>query len=416
MDIARPAVPLFRRPRTLWLAGASAALLVTLAATLAIGQAAPRVDRNDVWIGTAQWGQMQREIRATGTLVPKQIRWITAGAAATVQQVVVEPGARVRADTVILQLVNPELRANLEKQRAALAGAEAAVVAQRALLRSQRLDADALRAQANADLLVADVRRIANERAFAKGASAEIDVAQSRITVAQDRKRLAIQDERVAAIRANADAQLRAEEARRDEAASALDIARQQVESLSVRAGIDGILQQVEVEAGQQIATGAKLARVARPDELIARLQVPETLARDVALDLPVEVDTHGGLARGRLVRVDPSVRNGSVTVDVAFDGPLPGGARPDLSVDGRIVLGTLSHVISVGRPYAATPDGPGTLFVLRGSDDRAHRVPVRFGVMSSDRAVVREGLRAGDRVILSDTSRWNGYDTLRLR
>lgn len=416
MDIAKPATPMLRRPRLWWLAGAAATLAVVLAASLALGRAAPTVARSDVWIGTAEQGQMKREVRANGTLIPRQLRWITAGAAATVQQVVVEPGARVKADTLILQLVNPELQANFVKQKAALAGAEAAVAAQKALLHSQLLDAQAIQTQTESDLLTADIKRIANERAYEKGASAEIEVKQSKITVEQDKKRLAIQQQRVAAIRANIEAQIRAEEARRDEAASALEIARQQIDSLAVRAGIDGILQQVDVEPGQQIASGGKLARVARPDDLIARLQVPEALANDLALDLPVDVDTRNGHITGRLTRVDPSVRNGSVTVDVAFDAALPAGARPDLSVEGRVVLGTLPHVVNVGRPYGAGANTAGSLFVIRPGDNEAHRVPVRYGAMSSDRAAVLEGLHAGDQAILSDISQWNGYDTLRLR
>lgn len=416
MDIAKTSAPLLRRPLTLWLTGGGVAVIAALVASLALGRAAPTVTRSDIWIGVAQLGEMKREIRANGTLVPRQIRWITAGAAATVQQVVVEAGARVQAGTLILQLVNPELQADLAKQKAALAGAEAAVSAQKALLHSQLLDAQAVQTQAESDLLTADIKRIAHERAFAKGASAEIEVKQSRITVEQDQKRLDIQRQRVGAIRANVEAQVRAEEAKRDEAASALDIARQQVDSLSVRAGIDGILQQVDVEPGQQIASGAKLARVARPDDLIARLQVPEGLASDLALDLPVDVDTRNGKVTGRLIRVDPSVRNGSVTVDVAFDKALPAGVRPELSVEGRVVLGTLAHVVNVGRPYGAASDATGSLFVIRAGDSRAHRVPVRYGAMSSDRAAVLDGLHAGDQAILSDTSQWNGYDTLRLR
>ncbi|UPG92628.1 efflux RND transporter periplasmic adaptor subunit [Luteibacter aegosomatissinici] len=416
MDIAKAATPVLRRPRTWWLAGIAAGLALVLAVSLALGRAAPTVKRSDVWIGTAEQGEMKREIRANGTLVPRQVRWITAGAPATVQQVVVEPGARVTADTLILQLVNPELQANFAKQKAALAGAEAAVAAQKALLHSQLLDAQSMQTQAESDLLTADIKRVANERAFEKGASAEIEVKQSKITVEQDRKRLAIQEQRVTAIKANIEAQVRSEEAKRDEAMSALAIARQQLDALGVRAGIDGILQQVDVEPGQQIPSGGKLARVARPDDLIARLQVPEALANEVALDLPVDVDTRNGHVTGRLIRVDPSVRNGSVTVDVAFEKPLPAGARPDLSVEGRVVLGTLANVVNVGRPYGAGADQAGSLFVIHPGDNEAHRVSVRYGAMSSDRAAVLEGLHAGDQAILSDTSQWNGYDTLRLR
>ncbi|KLD68896.1 RND transporter, partial [Xanthomonas hyacinthi DSM 19077] len=139
-------------------------------------------------------------------------------------------------------------------------------------------------------------------------------------------------------------------------------------------------------------------------------------LASDLALDLPVDIDTRNGKVAGRLIRVDPSVRNGSVTVDVAFDTPLPAGARPELSVEGRVVLGTLPNVVNVGRPYGASSDGVGSLFVIHPGESQAHRVPVRYGAMSSDRAAVLEGLRAGDQAILSDTSQWNGYDTLRIR
>lgn len=416
MDIVKPSIPVMRRHRTFWIAGASAALVAILGISVALGKASPSVARGDVWIGTAQRGEMKREIRANGTLVPKQVRWITAGATATVQQVLVEPGARVRADTVILQMVNPELQANLQKQQAALVGAEATVAALRTSLDSQLLDMQATVAQAESDLRIAEVKLQANDRAFKAGATTSIDLKQSQIVVEQNDRKLSIQRQRITALRSNIAAQLRSSEASRDQAASALDIARQQVDSMTVRAGIDGILQQVEAEPGQQIVTGAKLARVARPDELIARLQVPEALAADLSLDLPVAVDTRSGLAQGKVMRVDPSVRNGSVTVDVVFDGALPAGARPDLSVDGRIVLGTLSDVVNIGRPYASAPDSAGSLFVIHPGEDVARRVPVRFGAMSSDRTVVRDGLRPGDQAILSDTSQWNGYDTLRLR
>ncbi|WP_238319597.1 efflux RND transporter periplasmic adaptor subunit [Xanthomonas maliensis] len=359
---------------------------------------------------------MRREIRANGVLVPRQIRWITAGAPATVQQQAVDAGARVQADTLILQLRNPELDAALDRARAALSAADADLAALRAALASQLLDQRALQAQAASDLQIAQVKAQAYRRGHAGGAISAIDLTQSEIVEAQQRGRAAIETQRVAAFRQNMAAQMRASQARRAQAASALAIATQQAASLQVRAGSDGILQQVEVEPGQRVEAGAKLARVARPDDLLARLQVPEVLAKDVIDGLPVAVDTHNGVVRGQVARIDPAVRSGSVVVDVRLAPPLPPGARPDLSVDGRILLGTLRDVVSIPRPALAVPNTAGTLFVLRDGGDRAQRTRVRFGAASSDRIEVRAGLGAGEQVVLSDTSQWNADDTLRLR
>ncbi|MET0328236.1 MAG: HlyD family efflux transporter periplasmic adaptor subunit [Luteimonas sp.] len=381
-----------------------------------IDRASPTVSASELWIDAVEHGDMRREIRATGTLVPKQIRWISAGATATVQDIVVLAGARVQADTVILRLANPELHAALDKAEAALAGAEADVAAARTQLASQLLDQQAGEAAAASAWRIAQVKREAFERAHAAGVMSAIDLREAQITEEQGQGKARIETDRVVAFRQNMAAQLQAARARRDEAASAAVIARQQVVGLEVRAGIDGILQQVEVEPGQQVEAGGKLARVARPEELIARLQVPEVLAKDLVLDLPVSVDTRNGVVAGRLVRIDPAVREGAVTVDVTLDDALPTGVRPDLSVDGRVLLGTLRDTLSIGRPASAAPEARGSLFVIPVDSREAHRRPVEFGAVSSDRIEIRGGLQAGDRVILSDTSRWTDHDTLRLR
>lgn len=417
MDIKRtPGAPKWRRPRILLLAGAAVLALILLVLLMRMGQAAPTVGAAEVWIGTAERGDMAREIRANGVLMPRDTRWISAGARATVQQIVVEPGARVEPDTVIIRMVNPELEARLEQARAALAGAEADVAAARTSLRSQLLDQQAALAQADAEWQMARVRAEANARAHASGVIATIELRQSEINEEQSGNRARIERERVEAFRQNMQAQIQASTARRDEAASALEIARQQLQAMEVRAGIDGILQQVEVEAGQQVQIGTALARVARPDDLIARLQIPEVLAKDLLLELPVTIDTRNGLAEGRVARIDPAVRNGSVAVDVVFEGELPPGARPDLSVEGRVLLGRLDDVVSIPRPPLAVPGAASSLFVLDAQGDAARRLPVRYGAASSDRIEVAEGLRNGDRAILSDTSRWDGHDVLRLR
>lgn len=417
MDIVKSAsIPGWRRPAWRWTGLAVAIAMLLFVVLFGFGRAAPSVTRDELWIDTARQGDMPREIRASGVLVPRDIRWVVAGAIASVQRVVVQAGAQVRADTPVLELVNPELQANLQKARAALAAAEADVAAARTALASQLLDQRAVRAQAEGDWRLARIKAQAYQRAHDGGAISGIELQQSLIAETQTGERARIEGERVAAFRQNMAAQLRAAQARRDEAASALDVAARQVAALQVRAGIDGILQQVEVEPGQQVEAGAKLARVARPDELIARLQVPEALAKDLAPQLPASVDTRNGVAAGKVVRVDPAVRDGSVTVDVGFDTRLPPGARPDLSVDGRILLGTLRNVVHIARPGLAAPDATGSLFVLRPGEDTAHRVQVRYGAASSDRIEVRAGLAPGDQVVLSDTRRWNGQDRLRLR
>lgn len=416
MDIVKSAsIPGWRRPSWRW-AGLAAALVVLVLGLFGLGRAAPSVARDELWIDTARQGEMPRAIRASGVLVPRDIRWIVADATATVQRVAVQPGAKVSRGTLLLELFNPELQANRQRAAAALVGAEADVVAARTALASQLLDQQATRAQADSDWQLARIKAQAYQRAHDGGAVSGIDLQQAQIVERQNGARARIEGERVAAFRQNMAAQLRAAEARREQAASALDIAERQVRALQVRAGIDGILQQVEVEPGQQVEAGAKLARVARPDPLIARLQVPESLAKDLALQLPASIDTRNGVVPGRVVRVDPAVRAGSVAVDVALEGGLPAGARPDLSVDGRLLLGTLHDVVSIMRPGMAAPDATGALFVLHPGENSARRVTVRYGVASSDRIEVRAGLRPGDEVVLSDTSRWSGQDRLRLR
>lgn len=417
MDIVKPPRPsLWRRRRGLIIGGSAVFLIVVLVGVFGLGQAVPAVERGNLWIDTVQQGDMVREVRATGVLVPKDIRWITAGAVATVQDVVVLPGAEVKADTVILRMINPEVLANLAKANAVLSGAQADVAAARASLTTQLLAEKQALTQAESDMRIAGVKNAVLVRALAAGVVPEIDVRESEIVLDQAKKKVAIGRERVDAMSQNVSAQLDASGAKRDEAVSAAQIAKQQADALTVTAGIDGVLQQVDVEPGQQVQVGAKLARISRPGELLARLQVSEAQAKDLALNQSVKVDTRNGIVEGRVQRIDPAVKNGSVTIDVAFSTALPASARPDLTVEGRIQLGTLRNVISIGRPSSAAPNSESSLFVIRDGKSVAMRVPVKFGATSSDRIEVREGLRPGDQVVLSDTSQWNDFQTLRIR
>lgn len=417
MDVIKPKKTGFMRKRSgWWLVGGSVALVAVSAALMGLGEAMPSAQRSELWIDAATRGDVVHEIRATGTLVPRDVRWITAATAGTVQEVLVLPGARVGVDTVILRLGNPATMAGLEKARASLAGADADVAAQRTALQSQLLDQEATLTKAESVYQISKAKTEAQARAEAAGASSKMELRQSQITLVQDGNLVAVEKRRAAAARQNFDAQMRAAQAKRDEVASAFELARQDVAALEVRAGIDGILQQMDVEPGQQVPLGTSLARVARQEVLIARLQVPEVQAKDLSLDLPVQVDTHNGVAEGRINRIDPAVKEGRVTVDVGFARALPSGARPDLSVDGRIVLARLHDVLSIGRAASATPQSGSRVFVLAAGSDVARRVQVAYGRASGDRIEVRSGLRPGDQVILSETSQWDRYDTLKVR
>lgn len=417
MDIVKPSKhPFWRRKRLVVAAGSGALAVVLLIAILGLGDAAPEVARTDLWIGTAEQSDMLQEVRATGVLVPKDIRWITAGTTATVQDVVVLAGAQVEPDTVILRMVNPEVTVNVAKAEAALNAAGADVAVARASFSSQLLQERQALTEAESEMRIADIKNAALARAHAAGVVPDVELRESEIVREQARKKVSIGRERVVAMRQTVTAQVAASNARRDEVASTTLVARQQADALTITAGVGGVLQQVDVEPGQQVQAGTKLARISRPGALLARLQVSEAQAKDLALNLPVSVDTRNGVVKGRIQRIDPAVKNGSVTVDVEFSDALPSGARPDLTVEGRIRLGTLRNVVNIGRPSNAVPNSDGSIFVIRENASVAQRVPVHFGAASSDRIEVRQGLHPGDHAVLSDTSQWTDYKALRIR
>ena len=416
MDMANPTLKL-RKRRRLRLALATvavvgAALVVLL---LRLGPALPRVDRSSLWIDTVQRGDMLREVRATGTLVPRTSRWLAAATAAQVEQILVWPGTVVQPDTLLMKLSNPEVEDGLRNAQAQVAAAQAEVAAKRAELQSQLLDERSAQAQAQSDYASAKVKADADAKAVAEHLIPEVRFEQEQIALAQLQNRMQIEQQRVSAFGGSMQAQLDAVKAQLLQQQSNLQLRQRQADALEVKAGIAGVLQEVAVQEGAQVAAGANLARVARTDVLIARLQVPEVQAKDVAMSMPVSVDTHNGLIDGKVERIDPAVRDGSVQVDVTLAGTLPPGARPDLSVDGRIRIALLHDVLSVGRPALAKADGDISLFRLDPSGAIATRVPVRIGAASVDRVQILHGLEAGDQVILSDTSQWDKYDQIKV-
>ncbi|NII09862.1 HlyD family efflux transporter periplasmic adaptor subunit [Oleiagrimonas sp. C23AA] len=417
MDVANTTLKTRKRRRLRWMIGAGACAAAVLAVVLwRLGPALPTVQRASVWIDTVKHGPMLREVRATGTLVPLESRWLAAATPAQVEKILVWPGARVKPDTVLMRLGNPEVEDRLRNAQAQVAAARAQVAAKRAQLHSQLLDTRAQEADAQAAYASARVKAAADAKAIRQQLIPRVEYQQELIALKQLKYRVDIDTQRVVAFAGAMQAQLAAATADLNQQRSNLVLRQRQADALVVRAGISGVLlQQVPVQEGQQVAAGANLARVARPDVLIARLQVPEVQAKDVALGMPVTVDTYNGLVQGTVSRIDPAVTDGSVRVDVHLSSPLPPGARPDLSVDGRILVARLAHVLSVGRPAQAKAHGDISLFRLDPASGIATRVPVRIGAVSVDRVQVLHGLKAGDQVILSDTSQWDGYDRIRV-
>jgi HlyD family secretion protein len=416
MDIARPELRQRKRRRQM-LVGAGLLLLVIAAGAglAALGPAMPTVERSSLLVGTVKRGELLREVRGPGTLVPKEIRWIAADTAARVEQILVRPGATVEPDTVILELDNPELEGDLLAATAEVTAAQSDLAAKRTELQSRLLDQQAAEAQAKADYESARMQAESEKTVAEKGIIPAVQYRRSLVALEQLRYRVDIEGQRVAEFRRNIAAQVAAAKARLDQLAAARDLRQRQVERLHVRAGIAGVLQQVPVEAGQQVAAGSNLARVARPGELMAKLRIAETQAKDVALGQAVRIDTRNGIVDGRVLRVDPAVQNGSVQVDVDLTGKLPPGARPDLSVDGTIEIERLPDVLYVGRPAFGEPGSDVRLFRLDPASGIATRVAVRLGKSSVNLVEVLDGLEVGDQVVLSDTSAWDQHDRIRL-
>lgn len=417
MDIARPELKQQRQRRKLLLGIAAAVAFAVAAVSIArLEPAAPQVDRQTIWIDTVKRGDLLREVRGPGSLVPKEIRWIAADAAARVERVLVRPGAAVQADTLILELRNPEIDDQMLAARAGLEAAKADLEARRIALLSQVLDQQANLASVRADHEGAKLQAEAEAELHRRGIVSALQFRQSQLRADQLAIRLDIEGQRVTMLRSNLDAQLAAERARLDQLKNTYELRKRQADALNVRAGMSGILQVIAVEEGQQVAPGANLARVARPDVLRAELRVPETQAKDVKLDQRVRVDTRNGIVDGHVVRIDPAVLNGTVQVDVDLDGKLPAGARPDLSVDGTIEIEKLMNVLFVGRPAFGQAETTTTLFRLDAEGEYAQRVPVQLGRASVSLIEIGRGLDAGDRVILSDTTSYDQHDRLRLR
>jgi HlyD family secretion protein len=416
MDIPRPEAKRKKRIRQAVIGGAAAAVVVLVTIVLArLEPAAPSVDGDTVWTDKVREGEMLRQVRGPGTLQPREIRWIAAQTEGRVERIVVRPGAVVEPDTVLVEMSNADLMQQTEEARFALEAAKAEYTDTELRLKNQELDQRAALGAARADYESARLQAEAENDLADEGIVSAIDARRSELLAEQLKLRLEIEEERLAQFSATLDAQLALQRARLEQVRNTYERRLAQVESLQVRAGLAGVLQQVQVEEGQQVPPGANIARVARPDDLMAELDIPETQARDVQIGQHVDVDTRNGIVAGRVIRIDPAVEAGTVQVDVELAGHLPRGARPDLSVDGTIEIERIEQTVFVGRPAYGQPNTTVGLFKLVDEGRFAVRVPVELGRTSVNSVEIVQGLAPGDEVILSDTSAWDDYDRIRL-
>jgi multidrug resistance efflux pump len=378
--------------------------------------AAPSVERGTLWIDTVKKGEMLRQVRGNGTLVPEDLRVVSALTAGRIDRVLVRPGALCEVNTVLLEMSNPDVQLQSLDAERQVKLAEADLASLRASLESQRLAAVSSVGQAKRDANEAERLLKVAERLSGEGLTSSMEIDRAKDNLTEAKERFASETERLNLLTESLKAQL---ELRQSEVERLKAIAHFQVDrvnSMTVRAGQKGVLQSLSLEPGQWVNPGQELARVAGQEKLKAVVRVPETQARDLAIGLKAEVDTRNGLIQGHVSRTDPGATNGSVAVDIALDGELPRGARPDLSVDATIEIERLPDVVYVGRPADGSSEATVGLFVLDPDGHYAHRVQVELGRGSVNAIEVRKGLKPGDQVILSEMGRWDAVDRVKLQ
>lgn len=417
-DVARdPAI--LRRKKRLRVASGVAAGLVVAVVSLVLARmepAAPTVDSATLWIETVQRGELVVQVRGLGSLVPEDTRWLPATTNGRVERILLRPGATVGPDSVVLELSNPQVEQEAISARLALQSAQAALDNLRAQLLSEALTQQAQVASAEADYRQAELDAVANEALAELELVSDLIMQQSRLRADSLKNRWEIEEQRLGTVSDSNDARVRVQQALVDQAQAVVELNESRLADLLVRPGFEGVLQQVPVEVGQQVALGANLARVADPTRLKAELRIAETQATNVEVGQTAQVDTRNGIIDGRVSRKDPAAVNGTVTVDIELLGELPRSAVPDLSVDGTIQLARMDDVLHVGRPAFGQEASTVGLFRLAGDSDTAERVQVSLGRSSVTAIEIVGGLSAGDRVVLSDMSTWDGFDRVRLR
>jgi HlyD family secretion protein len=419
MDIQRPSNARAKKIRRIIYAAVAFLLIGGVSYGLSrLRPAAPTVDRATIWPDEVKRGPMLREVRGLGTLVPEDIRWIPAQTNATVERIVLRPGAIVHPNSVILELSDPQLQRDLLDAEYQLKGAEADFANLKVQVNSQLMNQKSTEASVRSDYEQARLQHEVDVKLLKEGIQSSHIEDLSKVKEEQLAIRLQLEAERTRVATDSAAAQLAAQEAKVEQQHALYNLKKSQYDALHLRAGIEAVLQLVPVEEGQQVTPGTNLARVADPNKLKAEIKIPETQAKDVRIGQKATIDTRNGIVDGHVSRIDPSVQNGTVTVDVSVDKPFPpgSGARADLSVDGTIELENLKDVLYVGRPVNGQADSTIGIFKLVGDGSEAVRVNVKLGRSSVNTIEIRDGLKVGDKVILSDMSQWDAFDRIRLK
>jgi HlyD family secretion protein len=416
MDIQRSGQGKKRRNRRLIIGAVALGAIGLISLGLSrLEPAAPSVQRETVWIDKVVRGDMDRAVRGPGTLVALDVRFVPAPVDGRIERIPALPGVTVTSDTILMDLSNTEVQQNAAEAQSQLTAAEADYKDLQAKLSSEVLNQESSLSAVQSQAEQAKLQAQADAQLLKDGLIPKITAQLSRLKADQLVKQESIEKQKVVKSENSADAQLAAQRARVEQSRANYELRRGQLESLHVRAGIDGVLQELPVQVGQRVTQGTNLARVARPEHLKAELRIPETQAKDVKIGQRASIDTRNGLVAGHVIRVAPSVQDGTVVVDAALDGPLPEGARVDLSVDGTIEIERLDNVLHVGRPAYGQPQSTVEMFKLVDGGKSAVRVPVKLGRSSVNTIEVVSGLAPGEQVILSDTSAWDGHDVIRL-
>lgn len=417
MDIVREQKPKTRK-RILQAGGAIVVLALITLGMRQLQPAAPSVDQSTVWTDTVQHGTMIRMVRGPGTLVPEQRRWITAVTSGRVEEILVLPGTELEDSTVFLRMSNPDVQVELLRARQQLSAAQTQLITLRSSLETQRLQQSGTVAQIRTQYQEAErqyeINRTLADRNPDLVAAAEL--ARTREAAEELKIRVGLEAERLAVLEASVADQIQAQEIDVARLREIVEFNEDRVASLNVVAGVAGVLAELPVEEGQWVTAGGTLARVVQPGRLKAEIRIPQTQAQDVTVGQMANIDTRNDTIRGQVSRIDPSVTNGTVTIDVSLPDELPRSARPDLSVDGTVVIEQLDEVNYMGRPAYGQAESRVGIFRLVENGEYAERINVMLGRSSVNEIEVREGVQPGDVVILSDMSQWDGFDRVRLR
>ena len=417
MDIVRPEIKRKKKIRLIIYIVAAVVLIPLVTYALSrLKPAAPSVDNGTIWTDTVKRGPMLREVRGLGTLVPETILLIPAATDGRVDKRYILPGTPVKADTSILDLSNPELQQTALDAEYQMKGAQANLEQTRALLQNQLMDKRTQAASVSSAYHTALLDKETNEKLAANGLVSDLIYKKSQVAAAELEKQDDLAQKEVETFENSIASQMAVQQASLDEKRAMYELKKSQLDQLHVRPGIDGVLQELDVEVGQKVTMGTVLARVAQPSHLKAQLKIAETQAKDITIGQKASVDTHNGIIAGHVTRIDPAVQNGTVTVDVGLDGALPPGARPDLSVEGTVEIERLADILFVGRPVHGEANSTVGLFKVIDDGREATRVQVQLGRSSVNTVEIVKGLDVGDKVILSDMSAWDNYDRVQLK